>query len=151
MYKKKEELKRELSLIQQEYEKEREMVIHIHILYIYTSTCTYVKDRKQGLGGWVGGPMYRVYWFHLWLTMEILHDMYMWNILLCDSVTDITCSFDSDFFFLLKFYEVCCIDFQNKNKKMPKTLCSCFDLIECKKEIESERSDYYSGCTSIVA
>lgn len=32
LYKKKDELKRELSLIQQEYEKEREMVMHINVL-----------------------------------------------------------------------------------------------------------------------
>lgn len=45
LYKKKDELKRELSLIQQEYEKEREMVIHINILVQIpgSSTCIYFK------------------------------------------------------------------------------------------------------------
>lgn len=78
----------------------------------------------------------------------------MWNILLCDSVTDITCSFDLDFFFSMKFYEVCCIhvDFQNRNKKDIKNIMPLFwSYRECNKEIKSERSDYYSGCTSIVA
>lgn len=36
LFKKKEELKRELSLIQQEFEKEREMVIHVYCTYTGT-------------------------------------------------------------------------------------------------------------------
>lgn len=61
--------------------------------------------------------------------------------------------FDYDFF-LKKFGEVDIIDYQdkkkpNKNKKIPKTLCPCFDNIECKYEIASEKSDHYSASASI--
>lgn len=83
--------------------------------------------------------------------MEI--DLYMWNILLCDSVIDIICSFDLDFFFSMKFYEVCCIyvDFYNRNKKDIKKIMFLFWFYrECNKEIKFERSDYYLGCIFIV-